>query len=222
MANHDPFFSRRLLDLDYIYLSYCVYETIKMTHQLYNTLPTLSEASEAFTNRGELLPRLAQLFAAPEYRKYAFGLVHHHYDLLLGEWMVTTDRISAPELISSPPDPSIVVDRWTAQSEPFEYARVSPGDQALPPPPEGLLKSFEEIVGKENKYLGMFTAPNLGLGKMYCEAIVDDAKRKQVLNVVDMAGGKEPCLSIDAAWVSDGGIVAVAQVCVNCRRADHM
>ena len=72
-------------------------------------------------NRSEILLKLGQLFSSEPYKStYAFRLIHHHYDLKPSEWMVTSDQVTAPEQITTPPNPMVVPDQWAASGEPFE------------------------------------------------------------------------------------------------------
>ncbi|EAU82323.2 hypothetical protein CC1G_06633 [Coprinopsis cinerea okayama7 len=198
-----------------------------MENTEYNDLPTLDAADAAFTNRDEVLKKLAQLLTSlPEEYKglYAISLVHHHYDLNPGEIMVTNDRITAPELIASMHDSANVVpERWTAAGMPFEYVRLKEGEVGVPPPPDFLLEAFQKIVG--SLPLGLMAAPDVPPGKIVKDSTLDPEKRSQVLEVVDedVYGAEStsefsPCRMITAAWNARGeGEVVFVVACGGCR-----
>ncbi|KAF7337032.1 hypothetical protein MVEN_02140000 [Mycena venus] len=108
--------------------------------ELYNNLPTLGEADDAFTPKarailisevGELLARYGCL--------WGLCLVHAHCSLEAGETMVGRGNTSQPENVEAE---DVFPERWLSDGRPYEYNI----DKTEPPPAE-LIVQFKALVG---------------------------------------------------------------------------
>jgi hypothetical protein len=158
-------------------------------HNWYNSLLTIKEADEAFTNRDQLFERIVPLLARSEFReKYNLSLVHRHVVLEAGERMVATGLITQPEKVSEPTPSDIIPSSWTATGIPFEWTRVKASEEVIQPPPAELIKELSEIVG-EGSVLGLTLAQELVPdGQIWCERT--DSKTRQ--HILEMQPVDEP------------------------------
>ncbi|KAJ2933259.1 hypothetical protein H1R20_g3844, partial [Candolleomyces eurysporus] len=158
-------------------------------HQWYNTLLTIEEAVEKFTDRDEALKKLVPLLSREEFRgKYNACLVHRHLILQPGERMVATELITQPEKFTAVSDtPNIVPSAWTAKGIPFEWKRVKGSEEIIAAPPPELIKEFLEVVG-EGSLLGLsLVLDPVPEGQIWSESI-DRDKRQHILEIKPMAG----------------------------------
>ncbi|TFK24490.1 hypothetical protein FA15DRAFT_669585 [Coprinopsis marcescibilis] len=195
-----------------------------MDHKHYNNLPTLRGANAKFTDRDELFPKLAELFAHKGYAGvYAFGLVHRHCSLRAGERMVTSVLVPQEKFITQPekttaPDANVIPDRWTVNGEAFEFSRLEKDQQPTPPPPAELFKALADIVGKES-VVGVYLVPNLPPGKVHLDATLDPNRRTQTVRVVDIKElvTNSMCSGIEVSWVpSTDSVVKSVSACRIC------
>jgi len=114
---------------------------------LYNSLPTLGEADDRFTDRDITFAKLAPLLASYQHR-FGVCLVHSHCELGPGEKMIATGNVSQPEAAHTPHYPT----RWLHTGEPFEFRT-----EATPSPPAELIAEFQRIVGNIG-VLGLYFA----------------------------------------------------------------
>jgi hypothetical protein len=132
------------------------------THELYNRLPSLHEArTHLYGLEGGPEPLLKSL--APIFKYYphlGICLVHAHCELVEGEKMVSSGRVSQPES----GDEQCFPERWLSNGIPYEFSRTSTiAEEELPP---SLVKDFRtrlEQYGKEklggedlNRLLGIY------------------------------------------------------------------
>jgi len=123
----------------------------------YNNLPLVSDADTIFDKqlasagitRNQLFSKLAPLFLEGNNAgRYAACLIHHHYDLKLGERMVNNNLSTKPLAVGSTesdsPSANIVAQIWLRTGEAVEYRVVpDPSKATLPPPPPP--KFFEKF-----------------------------------------------------------------------------
>ncbi|KAI0102612.1 hypothetical protein GGR51DRAFT_562532 [Nemania sp. FL0031] len=105
---------------------------------LYNSLPTLGEADEAFTNRERVFRDLAALLAR---HKNIFGLclVHAHCQLDEREIMLTEGNVSQP--VQAAKVGSCYPERWLSNGDSYEFI-VRETEE----PPKDLADDFDRIV----------------------------------------------------------------------------
>jgi len=91
------------------------------TYELYNSLPSLSEARQRLLSLDggpdPLLKYLGPLFK--QYPQFGICLIHAHCKLEHSERMVSTGRISEPKIVS---DESCFPERWLSNGDPYEFS----------------------------------------------------------------------------------------------------
>jgi hypothetical protein len=197
-----------------------------LDHNWYNNLHTIPEASQAFTNRQEWFSKISPLLGREEFRgKYNLCLVHRHVILQPGEGMVATGLVTQPEICSNSGDPNIIPSSWTATGIPFEWKRVEPSEEIIPPPPPELIREFSQLVG-EDSVLGLSLVQDpVPEGQVWSEHI-DHGRRHHILEIKPAAGpwGKEDEV-FETSWTlkpSNGQgkpslIFCCSCVCVQCK-----
>ena len=93
---------------------------------LYNSLPSLEEATNKFTNRAHIFSKLASLLSKYEH-KFGVCLVHVHCKLEESEIMVASGHVSQPEC-----NVDCYPVCWLASGEPYEFTK----EPIVTPPPE--------------------------------------------------------------------------------------
>ncbi|KDR68303.1 hypothetical protein GALMADRAFT_215957 [Galerina marginata CBS 339.88] len=149
---------------------------------LYNSLPSLEEAADKFTNRAQIFSKLASLLAKYEH-KFGVCLVHAHCKLEEGEIMVSTGHVSQPER-----DVECYAECWLASGEPYEFTK----EPVVSPPPE-LLSQFRDIVDGID-VLGLYAVsapPSSGI------LLERTDGRKNITEIVPSAGPQD----IETAWL---------------------
>jgi hypothetical protein len=117
--------------------------------KLYNTLPTLAEADEGFSDREAIFTALGELL-----REYdnAFGvcLVHAHCTLTEGEIMLCEENVSHPVEVQSAP--AHYPERWLSSGQPYEFTT-----RRTQEPPFELLAKFKALTGGSD-FVGLYHA----------------------------------------------------------------
>ena len=108
----------------------------------YNTLPTLSEANNKFTDREECFATVASLLSRYDNR-FGVCLVHVHCTLTDDEIMLARGAVSEPVPASGVS--KYYPERWLPSGEPYEFT-VRPTHS---PPPE-LVAEFCKLTGGSN------------------------------------------------------------------------
>ncbi|CAE6481629.1 unnamed protein product [Rhizoctonia solani] len=173
---------------------------------LYNSLPGLEDASNAFKDRDVMFAKLAPLLAAYQLQ-FGVCLVHAHCALEEGEAMVANGTISRP-VRGGPQYP----ERWLADGTPYEF-----NQEPTKAPPVELIRDFHAIVGKDTT-LGLFYENNPPDGKVWLEYT---RGRENIVELVD----KDTLPNhFETGWIpgTDGPLkMTCSMVCVGTEE-DHV
>ncbi|CUA67188.1 hypothetical protein RSOLAG22IIIB_13298 [Rhizoctonia solani] len=169
---------------------------------LYNSLPSVADASDAFKDRDEMFAKLAPLLAAYQLQ-FGVCLVHGHCALEEGEAMVANGNISRP-VRGGPQYP----ERWLADGTPYEF-----NQEPTSAPPAELIRDFQAIVGKDSS-LGLFYQNNPPDGKTWVE------RTEGRENIVELIDNDKLPKHLETGWTpgTDGPVTMVCRII--CRQID--
>lgn len=167
---------------------------------MYNDLPSITEADKRFTDRSATFAKLAPLLSRYGHQ-FGVCLVHAHCVLEPGEMMVGTGDVCQP--IKTNTGTNYYAERWLSNGSPYEFT-TSPTFY----PPADLVAEFERIVS------------DIGVLGLYFAGASDDnlrsertEGRKNITSVVSEPQADD----IETAWVFKGkDLLRVA--CRHCRR----
>lgn len=157
--------------------------------RIYNTLPSLVDADEHFTDRESMLRNIAALLAQYEYT-FGLCLVHSHCKLVDGEIMVAQGNVSEPLLTEHAP--AVFPERWLSNGVPYEFTV-----RKTTSPPQQLIDEFQRIVqqAKLQDFLGLYHID----GEKDAPAIIEwtDGRKNLTREITDDDKTGEP---IQTAW----------------------
>ena len=107
--------------------------------EYYNTLPTLSEENEKFSNRVQTFSALTNLLKTYD-NQFGVCLVHAHCTLAEGEIMLAQGDVSQPVNVSNAG--AYYAERWLPSGKPYEFTVHS----TQTPPPK-LIENFQVLTG---------------------------------------------------------------------------
>ncbi|KAH7325177.1 hypothetical protein B0J17DRAFT_581992 [Rhizoctonia solani] len=162
---------------------------------LYNSLPDLKFANDAFIDRDVMFGKLAPLLAAYQFQ-FGLCLVHAHCALNEGEAMVASGNISRP-VRGGPRYP----ERWLSDGTAYEFNQ----EPTIVPPPE-LIRDFQAIVGKDT-VLGLYYSGDVQGGKIWLE---HTEGRDNVVELVDRDREITPILRSSATRFSIYHLVEIS------------
>ncbi|KAJ7677272.1 hypothetical protein B0H17DRAFT_1139776 [Mycena rosella] len=177
--------------------------------ELYNKLPTLGEADEAFTPEARtiLVSQVGDLLASFG-ALWGLCLVHAHCSLEVGETMLGRGNISQPEKDVKLGE--VFPERWLADGRPYEF-----NVDKSQPPPAALVTQFNTLISE------MGLSGTLGLyyvGDKVPEVVLERTEgRANIIEVV--TGPVDGGSSIQTGWASIKGQAGmpVTMACViNC------
>ncbi|KAK6513508.1 hypothetical protein TWF281_005132 [Arthrobotrys megalospora] len=111
-----------------------------MTATVYNTLPYVIAAGEAFQEREPIFAEVGELFAKYDF-KWGLCLVHRHCQLYDDEIMIADGYITQP--ISKSQAGEYYPENWLSSGEPYEFTT-----RKTETPPEELFTALREILPK--------------------------------------------------------------------------
>ncbi|EUC56149.1 hypothetical protein RSOL_163380 [Rhizoctonia solani AG-3 Rhs1AP] len=169
---------------------------------LYNSLPCVEDASDAFKDRDAMFAKLAPLLAAYQLQ-FGVCLVHAHCAIEEGEAMVAKGNISRP-MRDVPQHP----ERWLADGTPYEFSQ-----EPTKTPPAELVRDFQAIVGKDTT-LGLFYSNNPPDGKVWLE---HTEGRDNIVELVDK--DKMPN-HLETGWIPGVDDPLMMACTIICRKPD--
>ncbi|CAE6395772.1 unnamed protein product [Rhizoctonia solani] len=181
--------------------------------EVYNTLPTIGAANDAFTDREAMFAKLAPLLAAYQFQ-FGICLVHAHCTIKEGEAMVADGNITRPTR-DGPQYP----ERWLADGTPYEFTR----EPTQVPPPE-LVRDFQAIVGKDT-VLGLFHPSRDHDGKVAPDGKVWIEHTEGRKNIVELIDKDQMSRHMETAWIpgTDSPVTMVCHwICVKDPQAGHV
>jgi hypothetical protein len=166
---------------------------------MYNNLPTISQADAHFVDRDITFAQLAPLLSKYNHQ-FGICLLHAHCALNPGEKMIATGDVCEP--VDPPTGFRYYPERWLSNGEPFEYT-TSPTSS----PPAELLSEFKRVVGGAG-VLGLYFA-GASDGELWIERTEG---RRNIMEVVSRLENPE---AIETAWLP-GTANLVRAVCFGC------
>ncbi|CAE6442725.1 unnamed protein product [Rhizoctonia solani] len=172
---------------------------------IYNSLPSVEFASDAFKDRDATFAKLAPLLATYDFQ-FGVCLVHRHCEIEDGEAMVADGNVSRP-VRGGPQYP----ERWLPDGTPYEF-----NQEPTKSPPAELVRDFQTIVGKD-ALLGLYYSGDnheeapVPVGKTWFERTQG---RDNIMELVDSDNLPE---HIETGWIPG----APAPVTMTCSPFSH-
>jgi hypothetical protein len=177
-----------------------------MSWLIYNSLPFLDTADNNFLPHREILSDAELILLFKKYHRYGVCLVHRHYDIEIGELVVTDGDTTRP---LPQENGSYYPERWLPDGTAYEFNTKRGEDQL----DEMFLKKFQEILKKYNglKSLGIFfihSGPKPG--RVMLEE-TDVVTRLSTTKEVECGG--YPMESIETNWIPGSSVTPLFCIC---------